>query len=91
MLRRAASQRMGTVGLSFNRFSAVIGNKAGARSRQSGKRAGFAPSNIFGAMPGRAWAHIYELDVFDQSLKNDGEPGWYRTIDPLIKSQMLYP
>ena len=19
-----------------------------------------------------------------------GEPGWYRTIDPLIKSQMLY-
>ena len=21
----------------------------------------------------------------------NGEPGWYRTTDPLIKSQMLYP
>ena len=28
--------------------------------------------------------------IADGSGKS-GEPGWYRTIDPLIKSQMLYP
>jgi hypothetical protein len=35
-------------------------------------------------LPDKAFARGLIVEVI-------GEPGWYRTIDPLIKSQMLYP